>query len=198
MIWYLIQIFIYYILNNTTYAKYNRILFNITGTIDGIQPAYENKNLFVMINLESGNRIETEIECDINKISLQSYLLDCKSNEIFEANLQSAISFIDGNEILLINFDYYNNYNESLIKIEENSVRYNSLLFKNNSGKLTPGAIVAIVIILLLASSSFIFLIICLKRREKKKNEDENGDESTIRKIYSSIWWKNLYKFNRL
>ena len=177
-----------YILDNTTYAKYNRILFNITGTIDGIQPAYENKNLFVMINLESGNRIETEIECDINKISLQSYLLDCKSNETLEANLQSAISFIDDNEILLINFDYYNNYNESLIKIEENSVRYNSLLFKNNSGKLTPGAIVAIVIILLLASSSFIFLIICLKRREKKKNEDENKEEeSTIRKINSSI-----------
>ena len=177
-----------YILDNTTYAKYNRILFNITGTIDGIQPAYENKNLFVMINLESGNRIETEIECDINKISLQSYLLDCKSNEIFEANLQSAISFIDDNEILLINFDYYNNYNESLIKIEENSVRYNSLFFKNNSEKLTPGAIVAIVIILLLATSSIIFLIICLKRREKKKNEDENKEEeSTIRKINSSI-----------
>ncbi len=179
-----------YILDNTTYttyAKYNGILFNITGTIDGIQPAYENKNLFVMINLESGNRIETEIECDINKISLQSYLLYCKSNETFEANLQSAISFIDDNEILLINFDYYNNYNESLIKIEENSVRYNSLFFKNNSGKLTPGAIVAIVIILLLAASGIIFLIICLKRREKKKNEDENGDESTIRKINSSI-----------
>lgn len=140
-----------------------------------------------MISLGSGSRIETEIECDINNITLQSYLFHCKSNETLEANLQSAISFIDDNEILLINFDYYNNYNESLIKIEENSVRYNSLFFKNNSGKLTPGAIVAIVIILLLATSSIIFLIICLKRREKKKNEDENGDESTIRKINSSI-----------
>ena len=177
-----------YILDNATYAKSNRILFNITGTINGVQPVYENKNLFIMISLESGSRIETEIECDINNITLKSYLLHCKLNETFEANLQSAISFIDDNEILLINFDYYNNYNESLIKIEENSVRYNSLFFKNNSGKFTPGAIVAIVIILLLATSSIIFLIICLKRREKKKNEDENKEEeSTIRKINSSI-----------
>ena len=145
-----------------------------------------------MINLESGSRLETEIECDINNIILQSYLLYCKSNETFEADLQSAISFIDDNGILLINFDYYNNYNESLIKIEDNPVGYKRFFTKNNYGKLTPGVIVAIVIILLLAISSIIFIIICLKRRKKEKeekkekNESENKNESTIRKLYLS------------
>jgi len=136
-----------------------------------------------MINLEPGSRSETEIECDINNITLKSYLLYCKSNETFEADLQSAISFIGDNGILLINFDYYNNYNESLIKIEDNSVKYRTLFFKKNPKKLTSGVIVVIIIILLLATSSIIFIIICLKRGKKKKNENEHTDDSTIRKL---------------
>ena len=169
-----------YILDNAVCGKYSRLLFNITGTIYGLQPRFENNSLSVMIHDKSGSRIETEIGCDINKIALQKYLLYCKSNETFEGDLQSAISFIDYNGILLINFD---NYNDSLIKIEDDPVKYNKFFFKNNSGKLSPGVIVAIIIILVVAISSIISIIIYLKRRSENKDINKKGNESTIVKL---------------
>ena len=58
-----------------------------------------------MINLQSEQNLETELGCVIDKIGLKNYLLNCKSNKSAELNLQSAVSFIDNNDILIINFN---------------------------------------------------------------------------------------------
>ena len=93
-----------YLMDNSTYEIYNKLLCNITGKINGTQPKLKNKNLNLIVNLHSGQKFETELDCSIDNIGLENYLLNCKSNEILESNFKIAISFIDNNDILLINF----------------------------------------------------------------------------------------------
>ena len=94
-----------YLMDNSTYEIYNKLLFNITGIINGTQPKLENKDISLMINLQSEQNLETELGCVIDKIGLKNYLLNCKSNKSAELNLQSAVSVIDNNDILIINFN---------------------------------------------------------------------------------------------
>ena len=94
-----------YLMDNSTYEIYNKLLFNITGIINGTQPKLENKDISLMINLQSEQNLEAELGCVIDKIGLKNYLLNCKSNKSAELNLQSAVSFIDNNDILIINFN---------------------------------------------------------------------------------------------
>ena len=93
-----------YLLDNSTYDKYDKYLFNISGRISGTQPKFESKNLSVMVNLLSEQKLVTELDCIINNITMENYILNCKTNETIECDLQSAVSFIDDGDILLINF----------------------------------------------------------------------------------------------
>ena len=94
-----------YLIDNSTYEIYDKLLFNITEIINGTQPKLENKDISLMINLQSEQNLEAELGCVIDKIGLKNYLLNCKSNKSAELNLQSAVSFIDNNDILIINFN---------------------------------------------------------------------------------------------
>ena len=58
-------------MDNSTFDKYDKFLFNITGDT---------------------NKTKEDIECTINNITSQNYILIWKSNETFKSYLQIAIS----------------------------------------------------------------------------------------------------------
>ena len=68
-------------MDNSTFNKYGKLLFN-----------------------ESDENIVKDVECNISNKERQNYILNWKTNEALDYNFQSAISFIDTQEILLINF----------------------------------------------------------------------------------------------
>jgi len=130
-----------YVLDNSTYCKYNKLLFNISGTIDGPKPKLDNKNLTLIVNLESETKIETEVNCTIMNILGNNYSLDCKANETISSNLQSAISYVDDGDILLVNFA---TNGESIINKEEDIETKNvnkRFYYSKKSGSTKPGVI---------------------------------------------------------
>ena len=91
-----------YLMDNSAFELYDQSLFNITGIINGTQPKLENKNLSLMSNFISEKpKLQTEIDCVINNISTDKYILNCKRNRTLEIDLQYSISFIDDSRILL-------------------------------------------------------------------------------------------------
>ena len=68
-------------------------------------------------------------------------ILNCKANETFQGEIQSAVSFIDNNDILLVNFT---DINDSIIYIEE--TQSNKLFTKNGNNSLGAGVIVGIIV----------------------------------------------------
>ena len=167
-----------YILDNSTFYNNDPLEFNISGIINGVQPKLENNNITVISNLKE-NKSEREIDCIINNINFNGYLLNCKTNESFHLDLQSAISFIDDDEILLFNF-----YNTSdfIIKNKDNKKIYSKRFFKNQTGGLSPGIIVALVIISIVAILSTIFVAYYFRRKNEKI---ENVENSTIKQLKS-------------
>jgi len=108
-----------------------------------------------MINVEDdSNIIKDDIECTINNITRQNYILNCKTNETFKCHLEGSISFFDNGDILLINFA---DYNSSLINIEK-STNHN-LFFSKNKNKLGVGAIIGIIIPIIVVIGLIILLL---------------------------------------
>ena len=98
-----------YILNHSIYNKYSAYKYNITGIIDQEPKSkLEYKNINLMINLKSEIKISTESNCIIIKIKESSYTLNCELKEDINGDLQSAISFINDKEILLVYFNIGN------------------------------------------------------------------------------------------
>ena len=91
-----------------------------------------------MINLKSESKIKTESNCTIIKIE-NSYTLDCELKDNINGDLQSAISFINDEEILIINFDIGN----STITTNNSYKKYFS---KTSSNGFKSGEIVAIIL----------------------------------------------------
>ena len=169
-----------YILDNSTFYNNDPLEFNISGIINGVQPKLENKNITIISGLkEKKSEREIEIDCIINNLTFNGYLLNCKTNESFHLDLQSAISFIDDDEILLFNF-----YNTSdfIIKNKDNKKIYSKRFFKNQTGGLSPGIIVALVIISIVAILSTIFVAYYFRRKNEKI---ENVENSTIKQLKS-------------
>ena len=81
----------------------------------------EGKNINLMINLKSEDEISTESSCTIIKNNENSYTLNCELRQIIDGDLRTAISFINEEEILLINFDGGNN---SIITINTHYKKY--------------------------------------------------------------------------
>jgi len=172
-----------YLLDNSTYVKYDKLLFNISGVINGAQPKIENNNLTLMINLQSEEKNITEVECIINNnnTSKENYILNCKnskSSKTLEIDLQSAISFMDDNDILLINFI---NTSDSIIKIETENKYYKRFFYRKQTGSLKPGIIAAIVIIIIVVLALTIFLVLYFKNKNAKLENNIEG--STIRNL---------------
>ena len=85
------------------------------------------------INIENENKT-TDINCNVIDINnTNNYIIQCKVNENKNYTLQNGISVI-GDEILLINFDNYNDSRISFVEEVEN---------------LGAGSVLAIIIILI-------------------------------------------------
>ena len=166
-----------YIMDNSTLYKYNNLFFNISGEINDPQPKLNNKNLILMINLENDEKPKTEVQCNISNFTRNNYILHCEANETFDGELQSAISFIDDNDILLINFG---DIKESLINIKVTQ-NYNRMYYsKNNGNGLKAGTIAGIAIAIAAATAFAIFLAFYLRRKNKKIIDDS---ESTFKEL---------------
>ena len=164
-----------YILDHSIYNKYSSNLYNITGIIiQKPKSNLENKKINLMFNLYSESQIEAESICTIIKINENNYTLNCELNRNINVDLQSAISFINDEEILLVNFD--NGYNS--IITNNPSRRYIS---KNSNG-LKPGAIIAIILPLVFALITTIGVAIYMKKEKiTNENKTEIGTESIIK-----------------
>ena len=102
-----------------------------------------------------------------------NYTLNCESNENINANLDSSISIINNNSILLITF----NDSESNIELERNiKSRY---YFKKNDKTLGAGAIALIVIIPIIVIISVIAMI-CFAKKDNKNNVNENSKIDSV------------------
>jgi surface protein len=156
-----------YIMDNSNFYKYDKFLFNITGEINDPQPKLDNKNLLLMINLENNDTTDIQIQCNISKITGNNYILHCKSNESFKGEMQSAVSFIDNDDILLLNFV---DIKESNINIE--ATRNNRKFFIKKASKLGAGAIVGIIIPIIVVIA---FVIFHFKKKNKKDVNDSNS-----------------------
>ena len=130
-----------------------------------------------MINLENeiDEKTEVEVQCNISNITRNNYILYCKSNETFTGELQNAISFIDNNDLLLLNFA---NINDSIIDIEANT--NNKRFFIKNGSKLGAGAIVGIIISTIVVIALIIFLIFHLRNKNKIVAYDSDSSAEAI------------------
>ena len=167
-----------YILEHCFYFKYSTYYYNITGIIDQ-EPKSKlgNKNINLMINIDSESEIITESDCIIVKINESSYTLNCKlkDKDNIHGDFQLAISFINDEEILLVNFD---SGNSTITTINP----YKKYFSKTSS--LKSGGIVAIIFPIVFVLAFIIGIIIYLKN---KKNHDKNDlssrNESTTVKL---------------
>ena len=107
------------------------------------------------------------------------YELNCKSKQALDMDLQSALSFMDSNNVLLINFG---DVSESIINTEVENKR---LFFRKQSGGLKPGVIAAIVIILIVVLVAIISLVLYIRKQNLKSKN--NSEDSTIRNISINI-----------
>ena len=165
-----------YILDHSLYNKYSAYIYNITGIIDQVPKSkLENKNINLTINLESENKIIIESNCIIIKINQSTYTLNCKLKDNINLDLQSAISFINDEEILLVIF---NNGNSTIRKNNP----YKKTFSKNSS--LKSGEIVAIILPIMFALAAILGIIIYLKN---KKNHDKNELSSRNESISNKI-----------
>ena len=180
-----------YILDNSVYKLYDGGLFNITGIINDPQPKFENKNIVVKINLDSKDKVETEVNCLVNNIREKTYTLQCTSKENIEGYLQSAMSFIDNGDILLINFQ---EMSDSIIEInkDETSDENNDnndnkssetiVNHKKSSGGISGGIIAVIIIIPIILIAAIVSIVIYFKKIKKKKTKNPYED-STFKPI---------------
>ena len=173
-----------YIMDNSKIIGNNKLFFNISGRIIEPKPKLDNKNIMLMINSENDENPQIQVQCDISNITSNNYVLYCKSNETFKGELQSALSFIDNKDILLLNFA---DINESFINLE-NIQNYSRFFIKNDSKSLGPGAIAAIIIPVIVAIALITFLIFYLNKKNRKVNGDS---DSSIRKLKISDGVKN-------
>ena len=65
-----------YLMDNSTYETNGKLSFNITGRINGTQPQFENKNISLLVNLQSGQKTEANLDCVINDISFNNFSFD--------------------------------------------------------------------------------------------------------------------------
>ena len=131
-----------------------------------------------MINLDSENNLQTEINCSFTDIKLKNYSLNCRINENTEGDFQNAISFI-GDDILIT---YFDSFNESVIEGVEikNGIKYNT----NKKNKGFTGAIVAIVVVCTVSIGAIISILIILK---KKSLVPRNMEDSTNKALNYNI-----------
>ena len=163
-----------YILDNSIYYKYDKLLFNISGTINGPKPKLDNKNLTLIVNLLSEKKPVAKVDCTVMNILGNNYSLDCKANETISYDLQSSISYVDEGDILLVNFAT----NESIINLDQDLETKNTnkkFYFGKKSGSIKPGVIAAIVIIFIIILGVIIAIIYYNKKKGKLSHKSADS-----------------------
>ena len=169
-----------YVLDHSIINTNNKTkTFNITGMIEDEKPAFENIDLLLKINVQNLEDIkEADINCIIAKIKDSNYTLNCQGEEDILYNLQSAVSFINDSDLLLVNFDE-NTTSEIIFYTSSSNHRF---FLKSKSNNLSAGAIVAIALGIIVAAGCVIAFII-LSKKIKGKTEEEITLDSTVVKI---------------
>ena len=164
-----------YILEHSKVEKYDNLLFNISGMINGTKPNFTFIDLSLKINaLIEDNYEDLEVNCTIIDINDNNYTLNCGGKKDVLYDLQGAVS-ITNNELLVINFD-----NDTNSEVIFNSFKkYYKLFSLKKNGGLTAGAIVGIIVPFVAVLSAVIILMIYDRRRKN----DYSFDESTIKKL---------------
>ena len=170
-----------YLLDNSTYNIIDKSIFEIQGSIKDPQPElYENQSLKIMISTESNDESTIELDCNLTHIKENNYTLTCKNTYKFSVYLQSAISFIDNNNILIINFEDNNNTNNnSIINVDtDNTYRF----FPKKKDNIGTGTIIIIVIIpVLVVLATIIGLVIYLRKKNMIKSN--TNEDSVVKKF---------------
>ena len=168
-----------YILDNCILKQKNKNIFDISGSMKNpLDKLYKNYNLTIMMNIESTDRVAMEVDCYVANVTGSNYTLSCNSNETFNADLQSAISFLDKNTILLINFDYIDYYNNNSL-INTNIDNLSHKYFKKNENSLKAVYIVIISVVIAL----IVFVVLCMYLRQRGKIGSDYGVDSSIREF---------------
>ena len=142
--------------------RYN--IFNVSGIIDNPKSNLNNINLTLIINVEKEEATLEEVNCTFININDPNYTLNCLARINILYNLQSAISFLE-NDILVINFDE-NITSEIIFYSGSNNLR------KKDTSYLRAEIIVSIVLPLVIILFTLIVLIVRRKKRYKEKSHD--------------------------
>ena len=159
-----------YILEKSSIIKNENLLFSINGIIN--EKINIRNNTDLILSLNNNTNKTCEVKCKIINIIDNNYTLNCESNENIYSNLDSSISIINNNTILLLTF----NDSESNIEIEKFKPRN---YFRKSNKTLGAGAIALIVIIPIIAIISVI-AIICFTKKDNKNNTNENGTTNSV------------------
>ena len=177
-----------YILKNAINNKYDINLFNISGTIQDEKPNFGFIDLVLIINSLKENKTEEEANCTITEIDGINYTLSCGTEENIDCDLQSSISFINNNDILLINFD--NNTNTSLVTENKENIKTRNFMAK--SGLSNTSMFLIIFFSLLFPIIIVIAFLFIIKKKYNQKqissrNKDSESMNNSLNKIKSSI-----------
>ena len=160
----------YYILDHANISENKRYnIFNISGIISDQKPNFTTNDLLLKVNAEK-DTIEADVNCTIVEINGSNYTLNCTGEKNILYDLQSAISIID-NDVLIVNFD---ENATSEIKFGSNWNRFR----REGSSGMSGGIIALIVIVLLVALVAIITLVLLRKKIFRKQHED--AQESTV------------------
>ena len=123
-----------------------------------------------------------EANCKIVEIKDFNYTLNCFSKENIYYDLQSSVSFIDSDDILLLNFD--NNTNSTLIIENENENNFYQKYYRNKSG-LSSTSLFLILFFSILCPVIIFILIFFIIRRKIERRDLKEAD-STAKNINQS------------
>ena len=137
----------------------------------------EGKNINLTINLESESKITNESSCTNIKINKSTYSFKFELKENINGDLQLAISIINDEEILIINFD---SENSTILT----NTPYKKDFSETNSNSLKSDAIIALILPIVFVLADIIGIIIYLKN---KKNPDKNESSSRTESITKII-----------
>ena len=177
-----------YVLDHSLYNKYTTNLYNITGTMnEKPKSEFDKKQIKLMYTVGSE---KTESSCTIYKITEYNYTLNCQADEDTDGDIQSAISFISDEEMLLVNVDgrSLNNPIENTTNVTDNEDSQNERgnsgnkrYYSKSSGGINAGAIVVIILVLVFVVAIVIGVALYLRNKASKiTNRNEAVKESVM------------------
>lgn len=181
--------FNFYILENSTIIKENNTSFYIVGTINDPKLTF---NDYIKLTLSVFNDVDenqdeeddiSDINCKLIFENNNTYILNCKTNETVDLNLDFGMSIINNDTLLLIVFENSSSY----IELGDNYNRYNRYNIKKNNRNLGTAGIILIVIIPIIAIISVIASIFLIKdNNHKSLSNDISNSNNSLQNLQAS------------